>query len=81
LKGGIYVFQEFFQGKDFDSTLKVLQFLGISLCHWVIIFLIINCEFYIYIISRPLHGQVELQFDSQMDPSKVSKGISLDAQL
>ncbi len=47
LKGGIYVFQEFFQGKDFDSTLKVLQFVGISLCHWVIILLIINRELYI----------------------------------
>jgi hypothetical protein len=28
-----------------------------------------------YIISLPLHGQVELYFDLQMNPSQASKGI------
>jgi hypothetical protein len=34
-----------------------------------------------YIISLTFHGQVELQFDSQMDPNQASKGIFSTIQL
>jgi hypothetical protein len=34
-----------------------------------------------YIVSFALHGQVELQFDSQMDPSLALRGISSTTQL
>jgi hypothetical protein len=40
-----------FGREDFDSTTKVLRFQDISICHWVIYFLIVNIEFYVYNIS------------------------------
>lgn len=74
LGSGIYGFQEVSGREDFDSTTKILQFQDIILCHWVIFFLLLILNS-MYIISLAFHGQIELQFDSQMDPSQVSRGI------
>jgi hypothetical protein len=44
----------------------------------------LNCQYilsFIYIIYLSLHAQVERQFDSQMDPSQVSAGISSTTHL
>ncbi len=51
LKGWIMVFQEFFQGEDFNSTTKVLQFHEINIWHYWTFFELIKSELYQHDLS------------------------------